>query len=229
MSKKSQTLLILAATLVIGIVIGALAGGALRHQRVTRLGEMRPEERFHRIMKRIIKPDDSQHKALQETLNQRYDQIAAIREECEDEIVAIYDSIHTDLLSTLTEEQRQRLERHLERAPKNMVEERVKRLTEELALDESQQAELKNIMLDTFKSRSGTHKLPHSGKGQRRARLREIDERIEAILTPEQLKQFQKMKQFRRGRFGPPEHPPFRRDGTPQELREERRERKRQR
>lgn len=215
MSTKSQTILIVSATLVIGFVLGVLTSGAFRHQREDRFRRMGAHQRFENAMERIIKPTDEQRKAIEAITKKRFDRIAELREQCEDELFAVLDSIRGDFATVLTEEQLIRLAKHLEKGPQNVLGERMDRLADELDLTDEQKKQIREIMSASLPFRP-LHGLRGPERAQRpprpplRRNIREMQEKIEAVLTPEQVTKYRQLKRFRRRPFGEaPFRPPF--------------------
>src|SRR3990172_278615 len=214
MTTKSKTLFITFGTLLIGIIIGFLLSGTLRQERENKFTRMRPNERFRRAMERIIRPTDEQRELIQKTLKRRFDQIAAIREQHEDEIFTLYDSLRLDMDAIRTTEQKQRLEEHLERGPHLVYKERNERLAEELKLTSEQKEKITKIM-DKFKPRFREHfegrrnRKPGEDRQSRRSKFEKMHEEIKAILTPEQIEKYQQILDSRELPFGRPDHPPF--------------------
>lgn len=223
MSTKSMTLLIILATLVIGIAIGALSTGALRQRREDRFDRMPPQRRFHKAMERIIQPTDEQREAIQKILKHRFDQLSAIRQEHENEIIAIYDSMRVDFESILTEEQRTRLEERLRKGPHDMMQARVDRLAEKLQLDASQKKRIEEIMSTLLALPSRQRR---EFKGDRREsrqsirkRFKKLHEEIEKVLTPEQIEEYREMREFGHPPVAdPPFHRPFARPPLDKDL-----------
>ncbi|MFQ5650206.1 MAG: hypothetical protein ACE5IY_09725 [bacterium] len=211
MSTKSKSLLVLFGTLVLGIVLGALSSGAIRHERMARFRHMPRQERFRHVLERIIEPTEEQRAALEQAVQRRFEQIADLREKFEDEIFAIHDSLRNDLASVLSADQLARLEAHLEKAPRMAIEERVHRLSRALELSESQAAQIKEIMHNMSASFQPPRISPDARRRHRRgmrARFEKMRAEIEAVLTPEQREKYRELMQHQPrpfpGRFPPP-------------------------
>ncbi len=213
MTTKTKTALIVLATLIIGIMIGALGSGAFRQQQEEKFERMPPDRRFFFFMKRVIQPTDQQREQFDRILAKYSEQISKLHEEHQNEMLALYDSMRTELQSILTEEQRSRVEDLLAKGTHRIVEMRLARLTRELGLDENQQRKIKEIL----KQLEMPHPPPdlfHLGPGKGRPPIREhflkMQEEIEKILTPEQLDKYHRMKS---GLEPPFWRPPFRKPG----------------
>jgi len=202
MSKKTQSLLIIFATLVVGITLGAVGSGTWRHERRAHFEKMPHEERFFRSMKRIIRPTDSQTDTLDQILREGHDRIAKVREQFEDEMVGVMDSIHTDLLAVLSADQKERLQRHLDRAPRHIFEDRFERLADDLELTAEQRTEVEKLFKEIFEDedrKPGDFRRP---RGMHR-RIRQMHQRVEKLLTDAQRRKFRELRRHDRRGFGP--------------------------
>lgn len=209
MSNKTQTFLIVASTLVLGILIGALASGSLRDKRKADLRRLGPEHRFHRVMERIVQPTDEQRALFEATITRHYRRMETIREKHQNEVVAAFDSMQAELMTILTPEQRERLTKELARGPRRLMSQRVEHLAEELQLSEEQKEKLDKVFEQNF-GEELTHRWGESpGHGpppHLRGRMREIEDSIEKILTPEQLEKYRRMRLHHRPGFRGPMH-----------------------
>lgn len=226
MKTKTVTTFVVLATLIIGIVIGALAGGIWREKRVEKFGKMRPQRQFIEVMENIIKPDEAQREEIERVLEKRFEHIAQIRERHEQEMVAAFDSLGVELNSLLTEAQLKRLEEHFDKSSRTFVNRKLDRLTDVLKLSEDQRKQIEEIyrrhepgfmgFRKSARADSIRNRLDLSGRRER------LDEEIEKALTPEQrdkYRQFRERRERREFRFGsPPAPPPF---GEPPPLPEE--------
>lgn len=210
MSSKSKSLLALLGTLVLGFVIGVLASGFVRQQRVQKLERMPRHERFERVMKRIIQPTGEQQAALDTILETHFQRMAGVRESYEDRVFALFDSLHQDLSSLLTEEQQHRLREHLKRGPSDALEERIQHLAHDLDLSDEQREQLDKIIErhwpPPFSIEFETGERPDSRRSQLRNWLKALHRDIDAILTPEQREKLHDLRRHRPfpGRFGRP-------------------------
>jgi len=111
MSPKTRAGLMLMGTLLIGIVIGFLAAGALGQRRVERFERMRGRGGFVEFMLDVIQPrDEAQREAivpvLEETARRNREIVAGTRQDLAAEI----DSLKVRLAPVLDAEQMRRLE-----------------------------------------------------------------------------------------------------------------------
>ncbi len=201
MNTKTKTSFILIGTLLIGVAIGALGSALLREERARKFELMRPENRFLNFMKGVIRPAPEQSQQLDEVLGNYSKRISNIHEKHQEEILAVYDSLRTDLNALLTEEQRARLEESLARGRSLRVAVTVGHLTEELDLSESQSKKIEEILLAneilpgrgriSFKKRREFHQ-------EMRTQFEKTEKEIEAVLTPEQLEKYRELRTRRR-------------------------------
>jgi len=219
MQNKTKSMLLLIAMLVIGFFLGALSSGAIRHHRGERIARMSPEEQFRNAMTKIIKPSEEQQRQIELVLKSQDEKIAVIQQKRTEEFIAVLDSTRAELDALLTDEQKEKLEAHMEKAVKEQEERQLKRLTRVLDLTEEQQQQLKNIFEEKPKPGSKEKMLPFK-KGnikKLKGKREELDKKIEAILTPEQIEKFQNFRNSPRERFkgpgGPPGMPRGGRDG----------------
>ncbi|MGH7564409.1 MAG: hypothetical protein ACREK5_08295 [Gemmatimonadota bacterium] len=111
MTIDARSSLILLATLLLGIAIGALGAGALAQRRSEHLREMRLRGMFVDHMEQIIRPrDEAQREAIRPIL-----------EETGRRNHALLDSTHTRL-ETEMDRMRERLAPHLDEAQRERVE-----------------------------------------------------------------------------------------------------------
>jgi hypothetical protein len=114
MTIHTKTALILLCTLVLGILLGVLASGAiLRHF-------MHPDprilsEHFIARFEEIIDPDETQRDTIREILESYSDRFIQMHDNHHSEMTSLMDSLHTDLSSVLTEEQLLEMRKVMER------------------------------------------------------------------------------------------------------------------
>jgi hypothetical protein len=214
MHTRVQTTLIIVLTFIIGILVGALATGTVREERRDRFREMRIEDRFHRHMERIIQPTNEQRAALESALSQRSEQIQLLRDKYQSEIFALYDSLDADFASILTEEQRARVQRELQRGPRRFTRRQIEWLTDELDLTSEQREEISQILLKMMPEPGHFRKPPEPGTRLERRqsfqkRFQAMEDELQGVLTPEQLQKYHALRAQRGMMFG--REPDFRR------------------
>ena len=113
MNVKLKSVLMITATLVIGVLIGALvlAPWMVRH-RVRHLAETRTREGFASRLERVIKPDKTQADEVRAILERHSERFHGVTAGHRAEIFALMDSLRNDLATVLTAEQLERLETH---------------------------------------------------------------------------------------------------------------------
>ncbi len=199
MTSKAKSVLILLATLLIGGAIGVVLTNTLSSERSRKL-DLPRQERFKRFMERIIQPTETQQAAIDAVLSKRFGQIAAVHEKCQDQIMAVYDSLQADLASILTEEQRRNLEQELSRGRRKLVRTRVESLTSELHLSEEQKARVSGIVAryeEKF-GQLGDHGASWKKRHEdMKALFKQLHQEIESVLTPEQREKYRALKEHR--------------------------------
>ncbi len=110
MTTKTKTAMIIVATLVIGIVIGALGSGFVVHRFAGRPRDMRHREVFVERMVKLIDPAPDKEDEIRGILTRHAELFNEITDDFHRETSALFDSLRTELDSVLTEEQRARLE-----------------------------------------------------------------------------------------------------------------------
>ena len=213
MTTKTKSTFILLGVLAIGVTIGALASGTLRNQRAHRFERMPPHERFFSFVESVILPSDEQRDDLERIMETRSEQLRELHETHQTGVIAIFDSLRSDLQNILTDEQKKRFEEQIIKGSHKIAESRIGRLTEVLDLNDEQQKSIKEI-LAKFKHLPRPERMGSRGEWeeQRRMhmnRLQEMHGEIAAVLTPEQKEKFGELKggRMRRpfdGRPGPP-------------------------
>ncbi len=209
MKTRTKTSLITLAILIMGIVIGALLTGTMQRKKQAHYREMNRHERFAAVLERIIQPTTEQRQQIEQVLDKRYDQITGLRETYQEQIFSVYDSMRIELGNVLTPEQQARLEEHLSRGPRSALEQRLDHLSEDLNLSDTQKEQIREIMTNSFRDfqprpPGKRDSRPGPDRQTRRTTFTRMESAIEAVLTPEQVEQFRKIKKHRRGFPGPP-------------------------
>jgi len=111
MTTRGRAIGIIVGTLLIGVVIGALIVGPLvaRHH-FRRVADLRTPKGFAERLEEIIEPDEDQAEALKPVLakyGEHFDEVSSRHRE---EIKDLIDSLHAELDTILTDEQKNRLE-----------------------------------------------------------------------------------------------------------------------
>lgn len=115
-SERRKAILILTATLVVGILIGLLVPGFFhkyeerRHGRGGRnISTERKKEWFASTIYKIVQPDSAQVKQIKPITDWASQQIEAIEVSSNSQMSAVLDSVKVQLKPILTDEQQQRL------------------------------------------------------------------------------------------------------------------------
>ena len=113
MSTRSQTTLIVVATLAIGILIGLFLAGPVLHRQLRPHFPARYPDGFAFAVEMLIDPEPDQVDAVSKILSEHSDRFSDVSSEYRSEISAVMDSLMKDLDPILTDEQKARLdERH---------------------------------------------------------------------------------------------------------------------
>lgn len=110
MKTNTKTVLLIVATLLIGILIGALGSGFTAHRFARHVADMRHREVFVERMMEIIDPAPDQEDQIRGILTRHAEQFAEIADDFHGEASALFDSLRTELDPVLTDEQKARLE-----------------------------------------------------------------------------------------------------------------------
>ena len=109
-----KTAAILLATLIIGMVCGALILGAFARDRLQPPPQM-TRERFVERWVRMVRPDQEQMRRIREVVGEHEPGFRENYMRHRQEMQTLVDSLHRDLEPILTEEQRERIKRIKER------------------------------------------------------------------------------------------------------------------
>ena len=115
-SERRKSILILCATLIVGILIGLLVPGLFhkyegrKHGRGGRdMSNERKKEWFASTIYRVVKPDSAQAKQIKPIAEWASQQLEAIEVSSNSQMSAVLDSVKVQLKPILTDEQQQRL------------------------------------------------------------------------------------------------------------------------
>ncbi|MFH1312491.1 MAG: hypothetical protein ABIJ00_04620 [Candidatus Eisenbacteria bacterium] len=123
MSTRSQTTLIVVATLVIGILIGLFLAGPVLHRHLRPPFPGGRPDGFASAIEMLIDPEPDQVEAVRSILAEHSERFSDISSEFRSEISAVMDSMRNDLDPILTDEQKERLDNrheHLRRMRDHM-------------------------------------------------------------------------------------------------------------
>ncbi len=118
MKMHTKSVMVIAGTLVIGIILGALISGAIMRDHLKRFPRGPFPDRFVNTLERVIRPDDANRDTVRVVLDrysERFDEIFRSQEEV---VQPLIESLRVELDPILTTEQKDRLERHHQRMEK---------------------------------------------------------------------------------------------------------------
>ncbi len=119
MNMKVKTTLIIIATLIIGIIFGALLSRAYLHHRIRRAFVMVDPNRFMPFFEQIIDPTPEQSDQIRKIIRKHANDVLEIRNDFEARMSSSFESLQKNLDSVLTPEQKDRLEKMMrERRPR---------------------------------------------------------------------------------------------------------------
>lgn len=118
MKPKVRSILILASTLLVGMLLGALVHAQFFEKRVNRIHRMSTPEGFVESYLRTIQPlDTDQEAAIRGILNEYAAEVTSSIKKHRETIHDTIDGMRVSLDPLLDEEQRQRLEERRKRGP----------------------------------------------------------------------------------------------------------------
>jgi hypothetical protein len=120
MRTRTKTTLIIIATLVIGIFIGALGSGFVVQRSARHFGERKHREIFIDRVVEVIDPTPDQERVVRAILTKHSEQFEEMSDRFRLEAAALFDSLKADLDTVLTEEQKARLQERVEKMPRPM-------------------------------------------------------------------------------------------------------------
>jgi hypothetical protein len=117
-SATSKSVVLLAATLIVGFALGLFADATLVRGRRDRIGQIRRPPGFVAHMEQVIQPhSDAQRDSIQTILEHVAEQNAQAVQAADLQLRAILDSMRTALAPMLDDAQRNRLAAELDRMP----------------------------------------------------------------------------------------------------------------
>ena len=116
MTTRGRAIGIIIGTLLIGVIIGALIVGPLvAHHHFKRMADLRTPAGFAERLEEIIEPDESQVDALRTILAKYGEDFDEVVSRHRSEMKDMIDSLHADLDTILTDDQKERLEQRRRR------------------------------------------------------------------------------------------------------------------
>ncbi len=111
MNIKVKTTLIILATLIIGIIFGALLSRAYLHHRIRQAFIMVNPNRFMPFFEETISPTPEQSERINKIFEKHAQQVFELRKNFEKGMASSFESLRKELDSVLTPEQKKRLEK----------------------------------------------------------------------------------------------------------------------
>lgn len=119
MNARTKSLLIIVATLIIGVAIGALSTGAILNQRVETLQALRDDPGFMFFLERVIEPtDEAQRAQIREVLTDAAEKRRELRRSMIEEHRFLFMEIREELDQILTSQQKEKLRAFMEQEMK---------------------------------------------------------------------------------------------------------------
>ena len=116
MNMKAKTTIILLFTLLIGIMLGVfLDRTIMRFRFQKRFNEVRQPRGITRMFENLIRPDESQYETVKDILEKYSKRLHGQREKSFQEMDVVMDSLRAELDQILTDEQKARLKKDMER------------------------------------------------------------------------------------------------------------------
>jgi hypothetical protein len=116
MNMKVKTSIILLFTLLIGIMLGVFLDRTIMRIRFQqKFHEVRKARGITRLLENLIRPDESQYEAVKNILEKYSKRLHAQREKSFQQMDAVMDSLRAELDQILTDEQKARLKKDMER------------------------------------------------------------------------------------------------------------------
>ena len=221
MNIRTKTVLLLTATLIAGAVIGALISGAIRRQHINRVFQMREPAGFVGFAEEIIKPTDAQKDTVRKILVENHRRLLELRTRHMKDMSAQMDSLTRKLEGVLTQEQVKRLSRFEGRMnpkgefgrppffPAKFMHALPLELQNRLKLTDEQARKVAQIVSGAEDpGEPGPMPMPGGPEGRMpvmRDRMKKIDEKIKALLTPVQKVEFEKFRMELKDGMRPPD------------------------
>ncbi|MDH3297746.1 MAG: hypothetical protein OEM96_05665 [Gemmatimonadota bacterium] len=114
MTPRTKSALLLACALVIGVLLGALASGAMVNRRLATIAELRTSRGMAFVLERVVRPEtEEQRRAFRDLIEESAPNYADVFARTGRELTALNDSLLARVRPLLTPEQAERLESHL--------------------------------------------------------------------------------------------------------------------
>jgi len=195
MNVKTKTSLVIVFTLILGMVIGALASRALLQKKVERVFSMKQPKVFTKLYMEFIEPKATQKDQVQEILKTYGIRLNEIRSKSRKDQESTMLAMMSDLESFLSPEQLEWLELKSSRWGRPTWWDSTKKvfvyLETELTLTEDQVIHLKKILAETQKkSRGRFQKIPKGKTLSFLIQMEDIEKDLKKILSETQKEKF---------------------------------------
>lgn len=229
MNVKLRMTFVILATLVLGIIIGAMLNRAIVEKRIRNILSKRAPDVFVPFIEESINPDPTQSEAIRKILKKHAKRIEEIHTDNIIELQSTFESMREELDPLLTPEQKKRLEGRLPGSPRlqlgrppgqlvflitENLDEELMEMKKALKLTDEQTLQIRQILEEmrdqARKAREEMDKIREKKRLMLGSEER-IDKAIEDVLTDEQKTLYEKYKDERFKRFGRRTLPPPRR------------------
>jgi hypothetical protein len=114
-SPRTKSIALLVATLLLGVVVGALLNAWWAHERFERIRRLRTPGGFEQIVTRTVQPTSpKQRQEIEAVVGRTAQRLDSLRTRHWREVRRLVDTMRTDLEPVLTEEQLSALDRRIE-------------------------------------------------------------------------------------------------------------------
>jgi uncharacterized membrane protein (DUF106 family) len=110
---KKKNVIMLVATLIIGIIIGGLAMGIYSHHKLKSMSEPSSKDKFKQRIEHMLNPDEAQLKQIEPSLDKFSDNAYSLLKDHQNKMYNTFDSLYITLKPLLKEEQSQKFEKRL--------------------------------------------------------------------------------------------------------------------
>lgn len=115
MSTRTKSILLLAGTLLLGMLLGALGSGTVFNRRLASIAELRTSRGMAFVLEEVVRPETpEQRQAFREVVEATAPEYADVFERTGTELRALNDSVLARVRPLLSEDQAERLEHYLE-------------------------------------------------------------------------------------------------------------------
>lgn len=195
MKSRARSFVRLIATLLIGVVLGALVGGVLRERRWRKISLLTQEQRFRAALQNDLQPRPEQWAVIDTLLTQQFKPITRLQGELQNRVFALYDSLREKLQPVLDERQRAALNHVIAAAYYQRLLTRIAYLDEVLQLTEEQEQSLEQALRELRQPPEAKPQNLAARRSASRKRLEDFYRKLENMLTPEQKQKYHALKQ----------------------------------